>query len=162
MKPRLELPPRRRSAAGNHPRIGVRGHSFRTASGHMTGSASIPHAALTRRFSAPASGSPVPAGEFGRRLPRRYQGRDGLPSSPCALGDLEPDLVRVDALPDDFTLDLWLLAATEVTLDPRPPLPFAMHIQWPRRGWFPWRGPCPQCRMQCHGQPRSGSPEVQV
>jgi len=28
---------------------------------------------------------------------------------PCGLADLEADLVRVAALPGDFTLDLWLL-----------------------------------------------------
>ncbi len=33
----------------------------------------------------------------------------GLAPLPCGLADLEPDLVRVAPLPDDFTLDLWLL-----------------------------------------------------
>lgn len=33
----------------------------------------------------------------------------GLAALPCGLADLEPDLVRVAPLPDDFTLDLWLL-----------------------------------------------------
>jgi len=33
----------------------------------------------------------------------------GLVPLPCGLADLEPDLVRVAPLPDDFTLDLWLL-----------------------------------------------------
>lgn len=33
----------------------------------------------------------------------------GLAPLPCGIADLEPDLVRVASLPDDFTLDLWLL-----------------------------------------------------
>lgn len=33
----------------------------------------------------------------------------GLAPLPCGLADLEPDLVRVAPLPEDFTLDLWLL-----------------------------------------------------
>jgi DNA-binding transcriptional LysR family regulator len=33
----------------------------------------------------------------------------GLAPLPCGIADLEPDLVRVAPLPDDFTLDLWLL-----------------------------------------------------
>jgi molybdate transport repressor ModE-like protein len=33
----------------------------------------------------------------------------GLAPLPCGIADLEPDLVRVAPLPDDFTRDLWLL-----------------------------------------------------
>lgn len=33
----------------------------------------------------------------------------GLAPLPCGLADLEPDLVRIAPLPDEFTLDLWLL-----------------------------------------------------
>lgn len=33
----------------------------------------------------------------------------GLAPLPCGIADLEPDLVRIAPLPDDFTLDLWLL-----------------------------------------------------
>jgi len=33
----------------------------------------------------------------------------GLAPLPCGIADLEPDLARVASLPDDFTLDLWLL-----------------------------------------------------
>src|SRR3546814_6934962 len=33
----------------------------------------------------------------------------GLATLPAGLADLEPDLKRVTDLPDDFTLDLWLL-----------------------------------------------------
>lgn len=33
----------------------------------------------------------------------------GLAPLPCGLADLEADLVRVAPLPDEFTLDLWLL-----------------------------------------------------
>lgn len=33
----------------------------------------------------------------------------GLAPLPCGLADLEPDLVRIAPLPEDFTLDLWLL-----------------------------------------------------
>ncbi len=33
----------------------------------------------------------------------------GLAPLPCGLADLEADLVRVASLPDEFTLDLWLL-----------------------------------------------------
>jgi molybdate transport repressor ModE-like protein len=33
----------------------------------------------------------------------------GLAPLPCGLADLETDLLRVAPLPDDFTLDLWLL-----------------------------------------------------
>ena len=33
----------------------------------------------------------------------------GIAPLPCGIADLEPGLVRVAALPDDFTLDLWLL-----------------------------------------------------
>jgi len=33
----------------------------------------------------------------------------GLAPLPCGLADLEPDLVKVAPLPDDFSLDLWLL-----------------------------------------------------
>jgi DNA-binding transcriptional LysR family regulator len=33
----------------------------------------------------------------------------GVAPLPCGIADLEPDLVRISPLPDDFTLDLWLL-----------------------------------------------------
>jgi len=33
----------------------------------------------------------------------------GLAPLPCGLADLEADLVRIAPLPEDFTLDLWLL-----------------------------------------------------
>jgi len=33
----------------------------------------------------------------------------GLAPLPCGLADREPDLVRLQPLPEDFTLDLWLL-----------------------------------------------------
>lgn len=33
----------------------------------------------------------------------------GLAPLPCGLADLEPDLVWIAPLPEDFTLDLWLL-----------------------------------------------------
>ncbi|WP_245427016.1 LysR family transcriptional regulator [Mesorhizobium sp. YM1C-6-2] len=33
----------------------------------------------------------------------------GLAPLPCGLADLEPDLTRIAPLPDEFTLDLWLL-----------------------------------------------------
>jgi len=33
----------------------------------------------------------------------------GLAPLPCGLADLEPDLVRIAPLPEDFTRDLWLL-----------------------------------------------------
>ena len=33
----------------------------------------------------------------------------GLAPLPCGLADLETDLVRIAPLPDEFTLDLWLL-----------------------------------------------------
>jgi DNA-binding transcriptional LysR family regulator len=43
------------------------------------------------------------------RAPDRLVSRDrGLAPIPCGLAELEPDLVRVAPLPDDFTLDLWL------------------------------------------------------
>lgn len=33
----------------------------------------------------------------------------GLAPLPCGLADADPDLVRISPLPDEFTLDLWLL-----------------------------------------------------
>jgi DNA-binding transcriptional LysR family regulator len=33
----------------------------------------------------------------------------GLATLPCGIADVDPDLVRVGPLPEDFTLDLWLL-----------------------------------------------------
>jgi DNA-binding transcriptional LysR family regulator len=33
----------------------------------------------------------------------------GVAPLPCGIADLEPDLVQIAPLPDDFTLDLWLL-----------------------------------------------------
>jgi DNA-binding transcriptional LysR family regulator len=33
----------------------------------------------------------------------------GLAALPCAIGDRDPELVRVDRFPEDFALDLWLL-----------------------------------------------------
>lgn len=37
------------------------------------------------------------------------KGGIGLAPLPCGLADMEPDLVRIGPLPEDFTLDLWLL-----------------------------------------------------
>lgn len=37
------------------------------------------------------------------------KGGIGLATLPCGLADIDPDLVRVGPLPEDFTLDLWLL-----------------------------------------------------
>jgi len=38
------------------------------------------------------------------------KGGIGLAPLPCGLADMEPDLVRIGPLPEDFSLDLWLLA----------------------------------------------------
>lgn len=38
----------------------------------------------------------------------------GLAVLPCGLADTETDLVRVGDLPDDFTLDLWLLTHADL------------------------------------------------
>jgi len=68
------------------------------------------HAALTRRFSAflPAAQPLLRTNSVAAAIAATKAGM-GLAPLPCGLADLEPDLVRVAALPEDFTLDLWLL-----------------------------------------------------
>ncbi|WIY52063.1 LysR family transcriptional regulator [Devosia sp. YIM 151766] len=68
------------------------------------------HAALTRRFSAflPAAQPLLRTNSIAAAIAATKAGM-GLAPLPCGLADLEPDLVHVAALPEDFTLDLWLL-----------------------------------------------------
>ena len=68
------------------------------------------HAALTRRFKAflPKVQSLLRTNPIAAAIAATKAGM-GLAPLPCGLADLEPDLVRVAALPEDFTLDLWLL-----------------------------------------------------
>lgn len=68
------------------------------------------HAALMRRFSAFLPGvQPVLRANSVAAALAAAQAGLGLAPLPCGLADREPDLVRVAPLPDDFTLDLWLL-----------------------------------------------------
>lgn len=68
------------------------------------------HAALVRRFSSflPEVRPTLRANSVAAALAAAKAGL-GLAPLPCGIADLEPDLVRIAPLPDDFTLDLWLL-----------------------------------------------------
>ncbi len=68
------------------------------------------HAALVRRFSSflPQVKPVLRANSVAAALAAAKAGL-GLAPLPCGIADLEPDLVRVAPLPDDFSLDLWLL-----------------------------------------------------
>jgi len=68
------------------------------------------HAALARRFAAylPEARPILRTNSVAAALAATQAGI-GLAILPCGLADLEPDLVRVAPVPDDFTLDLWLL-----------------------------------------------------
>ena len=68
------------------------------------------HAALARRFAAflPEVRPFYRVNSVAAALAAARAGI-GLAPLPCGFADLEPDLVRVAALPETFTLDLWLL-----------------------------------------------------
>lgn len=68
------------------------------------------HAALTRRFGVflPSAEPLFRTNSIAAAIAATKAGI-GLAPLPCGLADLEADLVRVAALPGDFTLDLWLL-----------------------------------------------------
>jgi len=68
------------------------------------------HAPLARRFAnfLPGVNTVFRANSVAASIAAAKAGI-GLATLPCGLADLEPDLVRVADLPDDFTLDLWLL-----------------------------------------------------
>lgn len=68
------------------------------------------HAALVSRFSSflPEVKPALRANSVAAALAAAKAGI-GLAPLPCGIADLEPDLVRIAPLPDDFTLDLWLL-----------------------------------------------------
>lgn len=68
------------------------------------------HAALARRFAAflPAVRPVFRVNSVAAAIAATRAGL-GLAPLPCGLADLEPDLVRIAALPESFTLDLWLL-----------------------------------------------------
>lgn len=68
------------------------------------------HAALVHRFSSflPEVKPALRANSVAAAVAATKAGL-GLAPLPCGIADLEPDLVRVAPLPDNFTLDLWLL-----------------------------------------------------
>lgn len=68
------------------------------------------HAALARRFASflPEVQPMLRTNSVAAALAAAQAGI-GLAPLPCGIADLEPDLVRIAPLPDDFTLDLWLL-----------------------------------------------------
>lgn len=68
------------------------------------------HAALVHRFSSflPDVKPAMRANSVAAAVAATKAGL-GLGPLPCSIADLEPDLVRVAPLPDNFTLDLWLL-----------------------------------------------------
>jgi DNA-binding transcriptional LysR family regulator len=68
------------------------------------------HAALVRRFASflPDVTPALRANSVAAAVAAAKAGL-GLAPLPCGIADLEPDLVRVAPLPDDFALDLWLL-----------------------------------------------------
>lgn len=68
------------------------------------------HAALTRRVGAflPSAQPLLRTNSIAAAIAATKAGM-GLAPLPCGLADLEPDLVRVAILPEDFTLDLWIL-----------------------------------------------------
>lgn len=68
------------------------------------------HAALVRRFASflPDVIPALRANSVAAAVAATKAGL-GLAPLPCGIADLEPDLVRVAPLPDDFALDLWLL-----------------------------------------------------
>ena len=68
------------------------------------------HAALARRFGSFLPGvQPVLRVNSVAAAMAAAKAGIGLATLPTGLADLEPDLQRVTDLPDDFTLDLWLL-----------------------------------------------------
>ena len=68
------------------------------------------HAALARRFTAlfPAVRPALEVNSVAVAIAAAKAGL-GLAVLPCGLADMERDLKRVAALPEEFTLDLWLL-----------------------------------------------------